>query len=365
MNKKLRFLALYLPQYHPIEENNKWWGNGFTEWSNVVKGKQLHKDQYQPHIPKDLGFYDLRLPEVREQQAELARQYGIYGFIYYHYWFNSKLMLEKPLQEVIKLQKPDFPFCICWANENWSRRWDGQDKEMLLEQKYSIEDNKAHLQYLCENIFNDKRYITIDGKPVFMVYKADLVPSLDATIDVWNEVAQLYGFKGVYVMGFERAHAPTEYNGVNKLNAFAEFSPFLGKLKLNRNVIDKALVKLNIPLSLKQKNKFFSYKDLLNHTRNKNYHTDKKTLYPCVTPMWDNYVRRRNGNAEVFLGSTPELYQEWLQIACDKFTPQNDTENFVLINAWNEWAEGNHLEPCEKWGHKYLEATKKVADQFK
>lgn len=364
MNKSLKYLAIYLPQFHPIKENNEWWGNGFTEWRNVVKGTPIAEGHYQPHLPKDLGFYDLRLAETREQQADLARQYGIHGFVYYHYWFNGKLLLEKPMQEVLRLKKPDFPFCVCWANENWSRRWDGKDKEMLLEQKYSDEDNIAHMEYLCRDIFTDERYITVDGKPVFIVYKANLIPNFDKAIDNWNNVAIKHGFKGVYVMAFERAYSEVDYKGVDKVSAFAEFSPFLGKLKMKRNIIDKVMVKLKMKVTARQKNVFFNYKDLVNRAHGQDFKANK-VLYPCVTPMWDNYVRRRNGNAEIFLGSTPALYKEWLQTVSEKFNPPNDQENFVFINAWNEWAEGNHLEPCEKWDRQYLEATKEVADQFK
>lgn len=363
MDKKLRFLALYLPQYHPIEENNKWWGKGFTEWTNVVKGKPLVKEHYQPHIPKDLGFYDLRLQETRLEQVRLAKEYGIHGFVYYNYWFNGKLLLESPIQKMIKDDKTDFPFCICWANENWSRRWDGQDKEMLMEQKYDDLDNENHMRYLCENIFSDKRYITIDSKPVFIVYKAALIPNLQKAIDIWNKIAIEYGFKGVYLIAFERAYSPNLYEGADKINAFAEFSPFLGNLRMNRTIIDKVFSKIGLSFNVRQKNRFFYYKDLITYALNKNYNQDK-ILYPCVTPMWDNYVRRRNGNAEVFLGSTPELYKKWLSTVCEKFSPKNDNENFIFINAWNEWAEGNHLEPCEKWGHSYLEATKQISEVY-
>ena len=356
-------LALYLPQYHPIKENNSWWGNGFTEWTNVVKGKPLVKDHYQPHIPKDLGFYDLRLQETRLSQVSLAKEHGVYGFVYYNYWFNGKLILERPIQEMIKNDDTDFPFCICWANENWSRRWDGQDKEILLEQKYGENDNLNHIKYLCENIFIDKRYIKVDNKPVFILYKADLIPDLSDTIELWNKVAKEYGYNGVYMIAFERSYAPSLYNGIDSINAFAEFSPFLGKLRINRTLLDKILVKLKIGFTVKQRNKFFSYKDLVNYAKGKSY-SYEKVLYPCVTPMWDNYVRRRNGNAEVFLGSTPELYEEWLSTVCDKFVPKNEEENFVFVNAWNEWAEGNHLEPCEKWGNEYLLATKRVSEKY-
>src|SRR4249919_2122094 len=172
---KLRPIAFYLPQYHPIPENDLWWGNGFTEWTNVVKAKPFFKEHYQPHVPGELGYYDLRLPEVRQRQADLARENGIYGFCYYHYWFNGRRILERPFQEVFESGKPDFPFMLCWANENWTRVWDGDEKEILLKQEYDLEDDRKHIQSLIP-YFKDPRYIRIQNKPVFAVYKSSLLP---------------------------------------------------------------------------------------------------------------------------------------------------------------------------------------------
>lgn len=365
MSKKLRILAIYLPQFHPFEENDKWWGKGFTEWRNVVKGRPINSGHYQPHLPKDLGFYDLRLSETREQQAELAKQYGIHGFVYYHYWFNGKRVLHRPLEEVLESKKPDFPFCLCWANENWTRRWDGNDAEVLLEQKYNMDDHLDHINYLCTNIFKDRRYIKVDNKPVFIVYKPFLIPDLDKMARLWNDTAKNYGFKGVYIIAFERAFAPIVYTGTEEMNAFADFSPFQdGRIKVRRSMFDKLMVKLKMPFTNRQKHKFYNYEDFVSLAETR-IHEAGKLLYPCVTPMWDNYVRRKKGNANIFFGSTPAVYEKWLSIACEKWQPPSDEENFVFINAWNEWAEGNHLEPCEKWEHAYLEATKRVADKYK
>ena len=178
--KDIRPIAIYLPQFHPVPENDLWWGKGFTEWTNVVKAKPLFKDHYQPHLPADLGFYDLRVPEVREAQANLAREYGIFGFCYYHYWFNGKRILEKPFEEVFESGKPDFPFMLCWANENWTRSWDGGNNEILLEQKYCHEDDKKHIQSLIP-YFKDKRYIKANGKPVIAIYRSTLLPDVART----------------------------------------------------------------------------------------------------------------------------------------------------------------------------------------
>jgi len=163
----VRPIAINLPQFHPIRQNNEWWGEGFTEWTNVTRAKPLFKGHYQPHLPADLGFYDLRLSESREAQAQMAKHYGIHGFCYYHYWFNGQRLLERPLQEILYMGKPDFPFMLCWANENWTRRWDGMDDDILMCQNYSEEDDIAHMTYLMR-YFKDPRYITVDGKPVFI-----------------------------------------------------------------------------------------------------------------------------------------------------------------------------------------------------
>ena len=189
MTPDIRPIAFYLPQFHPTPENDEWWGKGFTEWTNVTKARPLFPGHYQPQLPADMGFYDLRLPEAREAQAALAREYGIHGFCYYHYWFNGRRILERPFNEVLASGKPDFPFCLCWANENWTRVWDGGEKNVLLEQKYSHEDDLAHIESLIP-AFRDERYIRIDGKPLFLVYRTGLLPNPARTAEIWREAAK-------------------------------------------------------------------------------------------------------------------------------------------------------------------------------
>lgn len=361
--KKLRALAMYLPQYHPIKENDEWWGKGFTEWRNVVKGTKQVKGQYQPHEPADLGYYDLRIPEIREQQAQLAKEYGIYGFCYYHYWFKGKRMIERPFNEVLSSGSPDFPFCLCWANETWSRNWDGKDKQILIKQEYSEEDDLNHINYLCKEVFSDKRYITVDGKPVLVIYRASSFPDIKKTTKLWNEEAKKMGYKGIYLVhfwSFDYGKTPKEFG----TNAAALFTPNPIPLPSKRkSIVDKVLFKLGIHYRQLKRFNVFKYEELSTFCSTMEY-PDDYTLFPCVTPMWDNYVRRRGGGATIYTNSTPQLYENWLASTCENWKVKNGDENLVFINAWNEWAEGNHLEPCEKWGHQYLQATKNVLSKY-
>ena len=356
----IRPIAIHLPQFHPIPENDRWWGMGFTEWTNVSRARPLFEGHYQPHLPADLGFYDLRLEEARVAQADLARQYGIYGFCYYHYWFNGKRLLERPLDDMLRTKTPDFPFMLCWANENWSRRWDGNEKEVLMEQHYSREDDIAHLTFLCNSFFRDERYIRVDDKPFFAIYRPTLFPDIRRTTDVWRETALKLGFKGLYlayVQGFNLREDPVSMG----FDAAIDFQPdFYTPVPVQR------------PSGLEQwSNRLLGKRSafLDNSIRDYGRYVDfVKGLpqppymqYPCVTPMWDNTARRKTG-ATIFDGSTPEIYQDWLKHTVTRFRPRTDEENFIFINAWNVWAEGNHLEPCQKWGRAYLEATKRALD---
>lgn len=362
MKKKIRALAIYLPQFHPFKENDEWWGKGFTEWRNVVKGKQIVKGQYQPHLPSDLGFYDLRIPEVRQMQADLAKENGIYGFCYYHYWFNGKRLLERPINEMLSSGEPDFPFCFCWANENWSRNWDGRSNEVLMEQKYSKEDDIQHIEFLAKNVFNDPRYIKIDGKPLFVIYRPSLFPNIQNTIKIWREEIKKYGFDDIYLTffwSFDYGINPQDWG----FDAAAQFTPNKMPFVRNKAIFAQLLQKLGRFTPVRSKYLVINYQEVADYYKNFNY-PKNFTLYPCVTPMWDNYVRRREKGGMILTNSTPEKYQNWLEAVCENWIPNNEEENFVFINAWNEWAEGNHLEPCEKWGTKYLEATKNVLKRF-
>jgi len=355
-------IAFYLPQYHPIPENDKWWGKGFTEWTNVARAKPLFPGHYQPHIPADLGFYDLRLPEVRQAQADLAREYGIYGFCYYHYWFNGKHLLERPFNEVLDSGKPDFPFCLCWANENWTRTWDGLEKHVLIEQNSSEEDDRQHIQWLAK-AFQDKRYIRIEGKPLFLVYRASKLPDPLKTTLLWREEARKIGIGEIFLGRVESSadeHSdPTDIG----FDVAVEFQPDWANVEIkfcvgNNKIHHRLARKLGLSNMEYFDYRYMDYSSMIEKMLHRRGSPSYKR-FPCVTPSFDNSARRRQTGAFILKDSSPELYEKWLE-AVIELTPKTHQENFIFINAWNEWAEGNHLEPCQKWGRAYLEATRRA-----
>ncbi len=360
MSTAARAIAFYLPQYHPVPENDEWWGRGFTEWRNVARAKPLFPDHYQPHLPADLGFYDLRLPEAREAQAELARQYGIHGFCYYHYWFNGRRILERPFNEVLESGKPDLPFCLCWANENWTRAWDGGERHVLLEQHYSLEDDLAHIRSLIP-AFKDPRYIRIDGKPLFLVYRLEHLPDPARTAQVWREEARRAGIGDLYlarVEGFASAVDPRDLG----FDAAVEFTPDWREsgTPLYRSGLYRLLIRLGLLSDVYLRQKITRYDELV--TRMLAKASTAYTQFRCVTPGFDNSARRAE-QAAIIVGGTPEKYEAWLrEIVSKTMQDREGDERIVFINAWNEWAEGNHLEPDQRHGHRYLEATRRALD---
>jgi hypothetical protein len=352
---KIRTIAIHLPQFHPTPQNDQWWGKGFTEWTNVSKVKPLFKGHYQPHLPTDLGYYDLRLAETRAEQAKLAKEYGIEGFCYYHYWFNGQRILNEPLDRLLASGEPDFPFMYCWANENWTRRWDGLDQEVLMQQNYGETDDIDHITWLCKNVFCDKRYITIDGAPVFALYKANLLPDVKKTLITWRAEAAKLGFSKIYILGVQSSGA--NYINPDELgfDAAMEFQPDWEQLqKTDLWSRFKYKFRLNIGQPV-----VFDYKAIVDKMLARKAPNYKQ--YPCITPSWDNSARKRH-NAIILHESSPKIYGYWLKEILRKFKPFSKDENLLFINAWNEWAEGNHLEPDRKWGRGYLEETKKALD---
>lgn len=339
-----RLIAVYLPQFHPIPENDEWWGKGFTEWRNVVQAKPQFPDHYQPHIPGDLGFYDLRLAEARQAQADLAKEYGIHGFCYYHYWFNGKRLLNRPLDEVLASRKPDFPFCLCWANENWTRRWDGAEQDVLIGQHYSDQDDLDHIKWLV-SVFRDERYIKVDGKPLIIIYAASNLPNPARTAKIWREHARKAGIGEIHLCRMDSMADPDRRDPRSYgFDAAVEFQPYLHDW-------------VNRPKTILQECQHVVI-DYASFVESQIEKPDPPyPSIPCVSPGWDNTSRRKQ-NAWILANSTPEVYGKWLSHTLARAKENNAP--FVFVNAWNEWAEGNHLEPDLKFGRGYLEATKRA-----
>ncbi|MBF0230748.1 MAG: glycoside hydrolase family 99-like domain-containing protein [Desulfamplus sp.] len=362
----MRFIAFYLPQYHPIPENDKWWGKDFTDWVNVKKAKPLFMGHYQPHIPADLGFYDLRNEATRIAQAELAKQYGVYGFCYYHYWFNGKMLLETPFNNVIKTGKPDFPFCLCWANENWTKRWDGKDHEILMKQDYANYNPSEHIAWLA-SAFNDNRYIRINNKPIFLIYKAAQIPNIKNIIKKWRyEAKNKYGIE-LYLCSVKSWRSYININAEVSISegfdAVVDFQPnarlafknvFSNAIKnFPVNICNRISSKLHIKTKLLNEINIFDYKTIVDKWIMKQQNGYKE--FPCVAPSWDNSSRTKK--CSIIQNDSPAMYGKWLEAACKRVINNTDNEQIVFINAWNEWAEGCHLEPDMKFGKRFLETT--------
>lgn len=350
MNHSARVIAYYLPQFHPIPENDEWWGKGFTEWRNAAKAKPFFKGHYQPHVPADLGFYDLRVPETRLAQAELAKEYGIEGFCYYHYWFGGKQLLERPFNEVLKSGEPDFPFCLCWANHSWTGIWFGEPKRILMEQTYpGMKDHEEHFQWLLE-AFTDRRYITIDGKPVFLVYHPMEVPEIRRVTDFWRELAARAGLPGLYLIGVSKRHRWNPHEHGFDASVTERLPP------LTRQISSRyPWVRLGARLRGATLPTVYSYEEVLPSLveKEKPGYQD----YPCVIPNWDN-TPRSGTNGLVLHDSSPELFRRSLRVALDRVSVEREQERVVFLKAWNEWAEGNYVEPDLKYGRDYLEVIR-------
>ena len=349
MVNDVRAIAFYLPQYHPIPENDEWWGKGFTEWTKVVEGRPLFHGHYQPQLPGPFGFYDLRLPEVREAQARLARQYGIHGFCYYHYWFGGKRLLERPFTEVLVSGRPDFPFCLCWANENWTRRWDGQNQEILIAQNYSADGDRTMIRELIP-AFKDPRYIRVGGRPLLLVYRALDLPAPRASAAIWREEAAAAGLPGLYlcrVESFDEATSAADPAQIG-FDAACEFPPH-GVRPTDPTVPIAGLDPdfCGLIYDYAQVAQDFASRPTASYRR-----------FHGVMPSWDNTARvgRRAGIAA---HAGPEAYRSWLETVVNRTRRDREgDEKLVFINAWNEWGEGCHLEPDRRYGMAWLEATR-------
>ena len=345
-------VAFYLPQFHPTAENDRWWGPGYTEWTRVAAARPLYKDHYQPHIPADLGFYDLRLAETREAQARLAQAHGIGGFAYYAYWFNGRKVLDRPLREVLASKRPRFPFCICYANENWTRRWDGADTDILLAQQHSPEDDAAFIRDVIP-MFRDERYIRIDGRPLLIVYRPSLFPSPQNTAEIYRAECIAAGVGDpylAYVQSFS-IDDPASYG----FDAAIEFPP------LNFPVVDAgSWIEDEAPGFTGGVYDYEDLRDAASRRPDPSY-----TLFRGVMPNWDNTARRGLASSS-FVNASPEGYRAWLAEACAwTMRCRTPASRFVFVNAWNEWGEGCHLEPDRRFSTLYLEATRDVLAEFR
>lgn len=350
---KARIITFYLPQFHPIPENDRWWGKGFTEWTNVGKAKRYFPGHYQPRVPADLGYYDLRVPETRQAQADLAKAYGIEGFCYWHYWFgNGKRLLERPFKEVLSSGSPDFPFCLAWANETWKGFAHGlTNRNILIEQLYPGEaDYIAHFNEVLP-AFKDKRYITVDGKPLFMIYKPLADPEVKVFIETWRRLAVGNGLPGIYFVGQYNDYnisveeiRSTGVDAVNtiRLNACAIKRSCLSKIydKLSRTIR-----RMPVVFSYKKASRYFLYPKI----------DAQELVFPSIIPGWDHTPR--SGNEGLVLHhSTPDLFETHVRKAIDLVAHKEPEHRIVFLKSWNEWAEGNYMEPDQKWGHQYLQA---------
>jgi len=379
-NKKARVIAFYLPQFHPIPENDKWWGKGFTEWTNVGRAKPLFRGHYQPRVPADLGYYDLRMSEVREAQAKMAREAGIEGFCYYHYWFgNGKQLLERPFQEVLKSGKPDLPFCLCWANHTWSNKtWEKTSAlakdTVLMEQQYlGTKDYEEHFYSLLP-AFKDKRYMTIAGKPIFAIYDPINFTDVSNFIQIWNNLAQQNGLSGIYFIGmtsstlsfrinpdgtqtkvFPNLKSSADiYNYVLSLgfDAVNSFGKRRGEMLQNGKYKDlfKTAVRmfgLNLGAEkfdyTKTTNGYFAPED------------SWENVYPTILPQWDRTARVGKADG-VYVNSTPEKFQKHFEKAISIVKNKQPEHRILFLKSWNEWAEGNYVEPDLKYGKGYIKA---------
>lgn len=358
-----RFVAFYLPQFHPTPENDKWWGPGFTEWHSVTKARSLYRGHHQPHYPADLGFYDLRVPETREAQANLAKEAGIEAFCYYHYWFgNGKRLLDRPFSEVVESGSPDFPFCLAWANHSWYKKlWDPKNKgkdELLIEQLYpGINDYEAHFKELLP-AFKDKRYFKVNGKLFFVIYDAKGFEDIENFIKTWRRLAKETGLNDFYFVG-------TDFDGRFKgeilskgLNAVYENDSInihhhlkkwqKGILYLKRRFLGRPSV--------------FQYKDAMKHMLIED--CKENNVIPMITPNWD-HSPRSGGRAFILEHSTPALFKQLAKNAIEMVKGKPSEEQIIIIKSWNEWGEGNYMEPDQEFGHGYINALAEAIEESK
>lgn len=359
MNK---IIAFYLPQYHPTPHNDVWWGKGFTEWTNVAKAKPLFLGHYQPKIPADLGFYDLRLPLVREQQVQLAKEAGVTGFCYYHYWFgNGEQELEMPFNEVVESGKPDFPFCLCWANETWSRKFwnkDGAvvDKQDLAVQMYpGEEDDRNHFQTLLKG-FSDKRYIRIDGRLVFMIYRPLKFEGVERFMKLWNTLAKENGLGGFYFIAYS-LEVESEYEKLKQMGFDAVCSSRISSTYIT--TFTRYIKKLVSVVTGRPR--IFDYRKM-RPIFMREFEEKHDDVFPTLIPNWDHTPRSKD-HGYMYTHSTPEEFQKHCEDVLSRIAHKPEPRKIAFLKSWNEWGEGNYMEPDMKYGHGYINALKAALDK--
>ena len=363
---KARIIAYYLPQFHPIPENDKWWGKGFTEWTNVGKAKPLFKGHQQPNVPADLGYYDLRIPEVREEQAKMAKDFGIEGFCYWHYWFgNGKRLLEKPFQEVLKSKSPDFGFCLAWANVKWGGiNYGDLYERVLMEQEYP--DDEDYINHFNELLpaFKDKRYLTIDNKPIFVIYNPTGLPDSNHFITLWNKLAKQNGLDGIYFIAYQHFGFPYKEKG---FDALTPPSPSHLFMRVKYNFIEKVVDKLTKYKLIQFKYRSFKIRNLYTHKQiaDANDYADiseEIKFFPSTSPNWD-HTPRSLYKGQVMVENDPKYFYKSLVNCYERIKNYKNDEKIIFIKAWNEWAEGNYLEPDLKSGFDNLNQIKKFLNE--
>jgi lipopolysaccharide biosynthesis protein len=340
-------LAFYLPQFHPIPENDEWWGPGFTEWTNVAAARPLFRGHRQPDLPGELGFYDLRVPEVREHQASLAQSHGVTAFCWWHYWFAGKRLLERPFDEVLSSGAPSMPFCLGWANQSWSGVWHGAPDRILIEQTYPEGDDRAHFEAIVAAL-RDPRYFTVRGKPLFCVFRPHELPDPARFVDTWQQLARDAGLGGLYLVAFCESRAwgsQYERHVEDGFDAAVHVSfPF------SRTPMTRVRDRLRTLTELAGPGRYRMADDLPDYPRSL-----RGVVHPCVYPNWDNTPRSaRRGS--VVVDSTPERFARHVRQAVARASLNPDGEQLVFVKSWNEWAEGNHLEPDRRFQRGWLEA---------
>lgn len=361
MTVTARGIAFYLPQYHCIPENDNWWGEGFTEWTNVRKARPLFPNHQQPRIPGVLGYYNLLSQETRAAQADLAREHGISGFCYWHYWFGGKRLLEKPFNEVLRSRQPDFPFCLGWANESWTGVWHGAPNKVLMGQTYpGSDDEERHFHTVAEAFF-DSRYLTVDGKPIFYVYKPQQLPEPKRFVEHWQNLAIKAGLAGIYFIGEDVYVDDCPWNpAASGFDAVVPNTPGVGFLRMSKRRYLKHYIALAYRKLVKRPY-IFDYEDFIATSFVEEPASRNFDFFPSVLPNWDNSPRS-GINAKVLVNSTPDLFRAQLQRAIAQVSDRPEDKRIVFIKSWNEWAEGNFLEPDEIFGNAYLEVCR---DEFK